>query len=109
MGRAGPPSTWRWGRPWGSCWSRQGGPGARGSSWPWEGWWRSCWGWEALLTFLMGFTDHAVTYGNENALLVSFLALLLAFVLRPASHGSPRAGRLASGLAVAVGGLAVVA
>ncbi|HEX7918168.1 MAG TPA: DUF4105 domain-containing protein, partial [Gemmatimonadales bacterium] len=63
----------------------------------------------ALLTFLMGFTDHAVTYGNENALLVSFLALLLAFVLRPATHGSPRAGRLASGLAVAVGGLALVA
>lgn len=62
-----------------------------------------------LLTFLMGFTDHAVTYGNENALLVSFLALLLAFVLRPATHGSPRAGRLASGLAVAVMGLAVVA
>ena len=63
----------------------------------------------ALLTFLMGFTDHAVTYGNENALLVSFLALLLAFVLRPATHGVPRAGRLASGLAVAVMGLAVVA
>lgn len=63
----------------------------------------------ALLTFLMGFTDHAVTYGNENALLVSFLALLLAVVLRPAIHGSPRAGRLASGLAVAVIGLAVVA
>ena len=62
-----------------------------------------------LLTFLMGFTDHAVTYGNENALLVSFLALLLAFVLRPATNGSPRAGRLASGLAVAVMGLAVMA
>ncbi|HWA40837.1 MAG TPA: DUF4105 domain-containing protein, partial [Gemmatimonadales bacterium] len=63
----------------------------------------------ALLTFLMGFTDHAVTYGNENALLVSFLALVLAFVLRPATHGAPRAGTLASGLAVAVMGLAVVA
>ncbi len=62
-----------------------------------------------LLTFLMGFTDHAVTYGNENALLVSFLALLLAFTLRPATHGAPRAGALASGLAVAVMGLAVVA
>ena len=62
-----------------------------------------------LLTFLMGFTDHAVTYGNENALLVSFLALILAFVLRPATNGSPRAGRLASGLAVAVAGLAVTA
>lgn len=63
----------------------------------------------ALLTFLMGFTDHSVTYGNENALLVSFLALLLAFTLRPAVHGSPRAGRLASGLAIAVAGLGGVA
>src|SRR5690348_2410300 len=57
----------------------------------------------------MGFTDHAVTYGNENALLVSFLALILAFVLRPAMHGARAAGRLASGLALAVAGLGVVA
>ncbi|MBW8772202.1 MAG: DUF4105 domain-containing protein, partial [Gemmatimonadetes bacterium] len=41
----------------------------------------------ALLTFLMTFTDHAVAYGNENALLVSFLALILAPVLRPAIAG----------------------
>lgn len=63
----------------------------------------------ALLTFLMGFTDHSVTYGNQNALLLSFLALMLAPALRPALAGSQRAVRLATGLAVAVGGLAVVA
>ena len=63
----------------------------------------------ALLVFLMGFTDHQVTYGNENALLVSFLALVLAFALRPALHGSDRAARLASALALAVAGLALVA
>ena len=63
----------------------------------------------ALLVFLMGFTDHAVTYGNENALLVSFLALFLAVALRPALAGSPRAGRLASALALAIAGLALVA
>lgn len=63
----------------------------------------------ALLLFLMSFTDHAVTYGNENALLVSFLALFLAFVLRPAMHGSPAAGRLATALAIAVAGLGIVA
>ena len=63
----------------------------------------------ALLTFLMVFTDHAVTYGNENALLLSFLALILALVLRPAIAGAPRAQRLARGLAVAVAGLALTA
>ena len=63
----------------------------------------------ALLTFLMGFTDHAVTYGNENALLLSFLSLLLAPVLRPAIAGAPRAQRLALGLGVAIGGLALIA
>ncbi len=63
----------------------------------------------ALLTFLMVFTDHAVTYGNENALLLSFLALILAPVLRPAIAGAPRAQRLAQGLAVAVAGLALTA
>lgn len=62
-----------------------------------------------LLVFLMGFTDHTVTYGNENALLVSFLALILAIALRPALHGAPRAGRLASGTALAIAGLALVA
>ncbi|HET7042716.1 MAG TPA: DUF4105 domain-containing protein, partial [Gemmatimonadales bacterium] len=46
----------------------------------------------ALLVFLMGFTDHAVTYGNENALLVSFVALILAVSLRPALAGSRGAG-----------------
>jgi len=54
----------------------------------------------------MWFTDHAVTYGNENAFLVSFLALLLAAVLRPAMYGNLRARRLAAGLA---GGIAVFA
>ena len=63
----------------------------------------------ALLTFLMVFTDHAVTYGNENALLLSFLALILAPVLRPAIAGAPRAQRLGQGLAVAVAGLALTA
>jgi hypothetical protein len=63
----------------------------------------------ALLLFLMSFTDHSVTYGNENALLVSFLALLLAAVLRPALHGNARARRLAAGLAVAVAGIALCA
>ena len=63
----------------------------------------------ALLVFLMGFTDHAVTYGNENALLVSFLALILAVALRPALDGGRRAGRLASGVALAIAGLALVA
>ena len=63
----------------------------------------------ALLTFLMVFTDHAVTYGNENALLLSFLALILAPVLRPAIAGAPRAQRLAQGLAVAIAGLALTA
>jgi hypothetical protein len=63
----------------------------------------------ALLVFLMGFTDHAVTYGNENALLVSFLALILALALRPALDGSRKGGRLASASAVAVAGLALVA
>ena len=62
-----------------------------------------------VLLFLMSFTDHAVTYGNENALLVSFLALFLAFALRPAMHGSPAAGRLVTALAIAVAGLAVTA
>ena len=61
----------------------------------------------ALLTFLMVFTDHAVAYGNENALLLSFLALILAPVLRPAIAGAPRAQRLAQGLALAVAGLAL--
>lgn len=63
----------------------------------------------SLLLFLMGFTDHAVTYGNENALLVSFLALLLAVVLRPALAGKPRAERLATALAIAVAGTALMA
>jgi uncharacterized protein DUF4105 len=63
----------------------------------------------AVLTFLMGFTDHSVTYGNENALLLSFLTLFLAFTLRPAIGGSPRAQRLVQGLAVAVTGLALCA
>ena len=63
----------------------------------------------ALLVFLMGFTDHAVTYGNENALLVSFLALILAVTLRPALDGSPKAGRVASAAALAIAGLAVAA
>jgi hypothetical protein len=62
-----------------------------------------------LLLFLMGFTDHAVTYGNENALLVSFLALLLAVVLRPALAGRPQAERLATALALAVAGTALAA
>jgi hypothetical protein len=62
-----------------------------------------------LLLFLMGFTDHAVTYGNENALLVSFLALLLAVVLRPALAGKPQAERLATALALAVAGTALAA
>lgn len=62
-----------------------------------------------LLLFLMGFTDHAVTYGNENALLVSFLALLLAVVLRPALAGKPQAERLATALAIAVAGTALAA
>ena len=57
----------------------------------------------------MVFTDHAVTYGNENALLLSFLALILAPVLRPAIAGAPRAQRLAQGLAVAIAGLALTA
>jgi hypothetical protein len=63
----------------------------------------------ALLVFLMSFTDHSVTYGNENAFLVSFVALLLGVALRPAMHGNPRARRLAAGLAVAVAGLALCA
>jgi hypothetical protein len=62
-----------------------------------------------LLAFLMTFTDHAVSYGNENALLLSFLTLFLAVVLRPAIAGAPKAQRLAQGLAVAVAGLAVAA
>ena len=57
----------------------------------------------------MSFTDHSVTYGNENAFLLSFLALLLAAVLRPAVHGSVGARRLAGGLAVAIAGLALCA
>jgi hypothetical protein len=63
----------------------------------------------ALLVFLMSFTDHSVTYGNENAFLVSWVALLLAAVLRPALSGNPRARRLAAGLAVAIAGMALVA
>jgi len=63
----------------------------------------------ALLTFLMTFTDHSVTYGNEKALLLSFLALILAPVLRPAIAGAPRAQRLAQGLAIAIAGLALTA
>jgi len=63
----------------------------------------------ALLLFLMAFTDHSVTYGNENAFLLSFLALLLAIVLRPAIHGNLGARRLAAGLAVAIGGVALCA
>ena len=62
-----------------------------------------------VLTFLMGFTDHSVTYGNENALLLSFLTLILAFTLRSAIGGAPRAQRLLQGLAVAVAGLALMA
>jgi hypothetical protein len=63
----------------------------------------------ALLTFLMTFTDHAVSYGNENALLLSFLTLVLAAVLRPAIAGAPRPQRLAQGLAIAIAGLALAA
>jgi len=63
----------------------------------------------ALMVFLMSFTDHSVTYGNENAFLVSFIALLLAAALRPALYGNPRARRLAAGLAVAIAGIATCA
>jgi hypothetical protein len=63
----------------------------------------------SLLLFLMGFTDHSVTYGNENAFLLSFLALLLAAVLRPAIHGREGARRLASALALAIMGIALCA
>lgn len=63
----------------------------------------------AVLLFLMAFTDHSVTYGNENAFLLSFLALLLAAVLRPAIHGNSGARRLVAGLAIAIAGLACCA
>lgn len=63
----------------------------------------------SLLLFLMGFTDHSVTYGNENAFVLSFLALLLAIALRPAIHGREGARRLASGLALAIMGIALCA
>ena len=63
----------------------------------------------SLLAFLMLVTDHAVTYGNLNVLLVDPAALLLAFTLGPALAGSRWARRPAFVWAGTVGVLAVSA
>lgn len=55
-----------------------------------------------LLAFLMTVTDHAVTYGNQNAWPLTLLPFPLAVLLRPAVAGKARAARWARGLAVAV-------
>lgn len=61
----------------------------------------------AVLAYLWGFTDHAVTYGNENLLQLSPFSLPLA-ALVPAMARRRRAGPWATRLGVAVAILALI-
>jgi hypothetical protein len=62
----------------------------------------------AVIAMLWLFTDHYVTYANENVLQVNPLPLLLAALLLPALLGNGRALRLAQGVAAAGAALAVL-